>query len=72
MPDLPEKKPPGRPLGWRKAQTMTSRLPPMRIPTHLEDWLKAEAEKRGLNVVDMARMLLIEAMRSQDGTNRSS
>lgn len=72
MSDEPKKKPPGRPLGWRKEQTMPSRLPPMRIPAQLEEWLKAEAEKNGLNVVDMARMLLIKAMRREDGSDRSN
>jgi hypothetical protein len=44
----------------------------MRIPLQLEKWLLAEAEKRGLKVVDMARMLLLEAMRRDDGTNSQS
>ena len=44
----------------------------MRIPAQLEEWLKAEAEKNGLNVVDMARMLLIKAMRREDGSDRSN
>ena len=45
----------------------------MRIPAQLEEWLTVEAEKRGLKIVDMARMLLLEAMRgSEDGTSRPS
>ncbi len=69
MSDQPEKKPRGRQVGWRKANTMPSRIPAMRIPVQLEEWLMAEAEKRGLKVVDMARMLLLEAMRrEEDGT----
>lgn len=52
---------------------MPSRIQAMRIPEQLEEWLTAEAEKRGLKVVDMARMILLEAMRkNEDGTNRSS
>jgi len=66
MSDKPEKRPRGRQLGWRKANTMPSRIPAMRIPVQLEQWLMAEAEKRGLNVVDMARMLLLEAMRNKE------
>ncbi len=42
----------------------------MRIPAQLEEWLLIEAEKRGLKIVDMARMLLLEAMRGDDGKNR--
>ena len=42
---------------------MPSRIPAMRIPVLLEEWLLVEAEKRGLTVVDMARMILLEAMR---------
>jgi hypothetical protein len=42
----------------------------MRIPAQLEEWLLAEAELRGLKIADMARMLLLEAMRREDGTNR--
>ena len=63
MAEQPEKKPRGRQVGWRKANTMPSRIPAMRIPLQLEEWLLAEAEKRGLKVVDMARMILLEAMR---------
>ena len=70
MSDKSEKRPRGRQVGWRKANTMPSRIPAMRIPVQLEEWLLAEAEKRGLKVVDMARMLLLEAMRKEDGTNR--
>jgi len=66
MSDTPEKKPRGRQLGWRKANTMPSRIPAMRIPVQLEEWLIAEAEKRGLKISDMARMLLLEAMRNKD------
>ncbi len=65
MTEQPEKKPRGRQVGWRKANTMPSRIPAMRIPLHLEEWLLVEAEKRGLKVVDMARMILLEAMRNQ-------
>ena len=69
MSETPEKKPRGRQIGWRKPNTMPSRIPAMRIPVQLEEWLTAEAEKRGLKTVDMARMLLLEAMRSkEDGT----
>ena len=69
MSDQLEKKPRGRQLGWRKPNSMPSRIPAMRIPVQLEDWLTVEAEKRGLKIVDMARMLLLEAMRNQeDGT----
>jgi len=63
MTEKPEKRPRGRQLGWRKPESMPSRIPAMRIPLQLEEWLLAEAEKRGLKVVDMARMLLLEAMR---------
>ena len=70
MSDQPEKRPRGRQIGWRKANPMPSRLPPMRIPAQLEDWLMAEAESRGLKTVDMARMILMEAMRRDDGNNR--
>ena len=68
MPDQTEKKPRGRQVGWRKANAMPSRIPAMRIPAQLEEWLMAEAEKRGLKVVDMARMLFLEAMRREDGS----
>jgi hypothetical protein len=64
------KKPRGRQLGWRKPDAMPSRIPAMRIPAQLENWLLVEAEKRGLKVVDMARMLLLEAMRGDDAANR--
>ena len=71
MSDTPEKRPRGRQVGWRKANTMPSRIPAMRIPVQLEEWLLAEAELRGLKVVDMARMLLLDAMRNkEDGTYR--
>lgn len=72
MSDIPEKKPRGRQKGWRKQNAMPSRIPAMRIPAHLEEWLLAEAEKRGLKIVDMARMLLMEAKGREDGTNRPS
>ncbi len=65
MTEQPEKRPRGRQVGWRKANTMPCRIPAMRIPLHLEEWLMAEAEKRGLKVVDMARMILLEAMRNR-------
>ena len=66
MSDQPEKRPRGRQVGWRKANTMPSRIPAMRIPLQLEEWLMVEAEKRGLKVVDMARMILLEAMRNRE------
>lgn len=72
MSDQPEKKTRGRQLGWRKPNAMPSRIPTMRIPAQLEDWLISEAEKRGLKVVDMARMLLMEAMRRENDTIRPS
>ena len=72
MSDQPEKKSRGRQIGWRKANTMPTRIPAMRIPVQLEEWLLAEAEKRGLKIVDMARMLLLEAMRREDGSERTS
>ncbi len=43
----------------------------MRIPVQLEEWLLAEADKRGLKIVDMARMLLLDAMRREDGSERT-
>jgi len=69
MSDQSEKKPRGRQVGWRKPNAMPSRIPAMRIPLQLEEWLMVEAEKRGLKIVDMARMLLLDAMRRDDGTN---
>ena len=69
MSDQHEKRPRGRQVGWRKPNTMPSRIPAMRIPVQLEEWLLAEAELRGLKIADMARMLLLEAMRREDGTN---
>jgi hypothetical protein len=66
MSDQQVKKPRGRQLGWRKANTMPSRIPAMRIPVKLEEWLLAEAERRGLKVVDMARMVLLDAMRNKE------
>ncbi len=70
MSDQHEKKPRGRQVGWRKPNAMPSRIPAMRIPVQLEEWLLAEAELRGLKIADMARMLLLEAMRRENGTNR--
>jgi hypothetical protein len=70
MSDHHEKRPRGRPVGWRKPNAMPSRIPAMRIPVQLEEWLLAEAELRGLKIADMARMLLLEAMRREDDTNR--
>ena len=49
---------------------MPSRLPPLRIPEALEQWLRAEGEKNGLQVGEMARMLLLEAMRRNAGGTR--
>lgn len=72
MSDQPEKKARGRQLGWRKPNAMPSRIPAMRIPEHLENWLISEADNRGLKVVDMARMLLMEAMRRENATNRQN
>lgn len=66
MADEHEKKSRGRQLGWRKPNAMPSRIPAMRIPVHLEEWLISEADQRGLKVVDMARMLLMEAMRREN------
>ena len=66
MTEQPDKRPRGRQVGWRKANTMPSRIPAMRIPLQLEEWLMVEAEKRGLKVVDMARMILLEAMRNKE------
>ena len=66
MTEQPDKRPRGRQVGWRKANTMPSRIPAMRIPLQLEEWLLVEAEKRGLKVVDMARMILLEAMRNRE------
>jgi hypothetical protein len=60
MSDPAEKRPRGRPEGWRKPATMNSRIPAMRIPDHLEEWLQVEAERKGLSISDMARMLLLE------------
>lgn len=56
---------------WAGASRMPCRaaIPAMRIPAQLEEWHVVEAEKRGLKVVDMARMLLLDAMRTDDGTN---
>jgi len=72
MSDQSEKKPRGRQVGWRKPNAMPSRIPAMRIPAQLEEWLIVEAEKRGLKIVDMARMLLLDAMRRDDGANSSN
>ncbi len=69
MSDQSEKKTRGRQVGWRKPNAMPSRIPAMRIPLQLEEWLMVEAEKRGLKIVDMARMVLLDAMRRDDGTN---
>ena len=66
MTEQSDKRPRGRQVGWRKANTMPSRIPAMRIPLQLEEWLLVEAEKRGLKVVDMARMILLEAMRNRE------
>lgn len=67
-----EKKPRGRQVGWRKPNAMPSRIPAMRIPLQLEDWLLGEAEQRGLKIVDMARMILMESMRRGNGRERTS
>lgn len=72
MSDQSEKKPRGRQVGWRKPNAMPSRIPAMRIPLQLEDWLSEEAEKRGLKIVDMARMILMETMRREYGQERKS
>lgn len=72
MSDQPTKKPRGRQVGWRKPETMPARIPAMRVPLQLEDWLLVEAEKRGLKITDMARMLLLEAMRHDHEKNRSN
>ncbi len=56
----PAKRPRGRQKGWRKANTMEDRIPAMRLPAHLYEWLAAEADARGLKIPDMARMLLLE------------
>lgn len=65
MNESSQKKPPGRQKGWRKAITMNSRIPAMRIPDHLEAWLQVEADKRGLAISDMARMFLLEMKASK-------
>ena len=76
MTDSSDKKSRGRQRGWKKPSTMESRLPAMRIPSHLDDWLNAEADKRGLTTTDMARMLLLEikadrtAKEVQDGSKK--
>ena len=70
MSDQFEKKPRGRQVGWRKPNAMPSRIPAMRIPSPLEGWLLAEAEKRGLKIVDMARMILMETMRRENEHER--
>lgn len=57
---VPERKKAGRKVGWRKTITLTCRLT-TRIPQHLEDWLKAEAELKGLSASDIARLLLLDA-----------
>jgi hypothetical protein len=72
MPNQSEKKPRGRQLGWRKPNAMPSRIPAMRVPAQLEEWLQTEAEKRGLRIVDMARMLLLDAMRRDSDQDRTS
>jgi hypothetical protein len=58
--DETPKRSPGRPVGWRKNKTLTSRIT-MRIPQHLEEWLLEQAEPKGLSVSDIARMILLEA-----------
>ena len=60
QPAEPEKRPRGRQKGWTKADNMIERLPPMRVPDHLYEWLGEEAKVRGLKIPDMARMLLLE------------
>ncbi len=72
MSDQHEKKPRGRQVGWRKTNAMPSRIPAMRIPVQLDEWLQAEAEKRGLRIVDMARMVLMETMRGGYDQKRAS
>jgi len=72
MSDEPVKKQRGRQVGWRKPNAMPSRIPAMRIPAQLEEWLVTEADIRGLRIVDMARMLLMEAMRRENDSERSS
>lgn len=72
MTEYPEKRPRGRQRGWRKPNAMPSRIPAMRIPEQLEAWLRCEADKRGLRLVDMARMILLETMRRENDQERQS
>ena len=62
-PEQPEKRPRGRQKGWRKEVVMEDRIPAMRVPAGLYEWLGSEADERGLKIPDMARMLLLQVMK---------
>lgn len=61
--EQPVKRPPGRQKGWTKADNMTGRIPPLRVPDALHKWLTDEARENALKIPDMARMILMKAMK---------
>lgn len=59
-------KPRGRPKGWRKSKPLEGKLPAMRIPEQLEEWLESEQERLGAaSISAIARMKLMEMMRQE-------
>lgn len=58
MVDTPEKKKRGAPL---KANKLTGKIA-ARIPQELEDWLKEEGQKQGLDAGSFARTILMKEM----------
>lgn len=57
----PEKKRPGRKEGWRKNASFKAKLPPIRVPDEIADWLESERVRIGLSTIsDVMRLKLSE------------
>jgi hypothetical protein len=55
----PKKRPPGRPVGWRKSDKFEAHLPSMRVSEDLMVWLESEKKLLGLaSITDVVRLKL--------------
>lgn len=61
----------GRPLGWRKENSKTVRVPSFRVSEDTARWLHAQAESKNVNTVaELLRRIIDEVRQKWDSGNK--
>lgn len=55
-----EKRKPGRPVNWRKAEAKRSKLPAVYVEEELEEWVVAESKRQRISMSNLIRIALWE------------